>query len=154
MTHLLSPIEVDISDSKGEVFSFKIGKIPWFPEGREVCTQFITSAIPKIGDYKLNFELARKLMRHVCIVKDGKEIRLATDSLVNNHLMDFTLNAKLETKALEHQLGFSIAGKIRSFRQGCQADVVQFITKMLTQLKASSPERDSVPDTNSEPSTP
>ena len=151
---LIKPTEVTITDQDGTERRYRIGQIPYLSGGREVCSQYITSAMPKVGNYETNEALARKLFSHVDIMLEGDNgQRLTTDALVNNHVPDFVTGLQLEKEAIEHNLGFSIIGKLQESRQLWAAKLPELITAILTTLRESSPAPDNAPGTNSEPST-
>jgi hypothetical protein len=106
-----------------------------------------------VGNYAENEKIAKIMLKHVAIIlDDGKQLRLSTDELVNNHIPDFITGIKLEVEALEHNAGFSVAGKVQEYQQQWEQDIPAFIMKILTQLRDFSQQQDNAPLTNSEPS--
>lgn len=137
MTDLLNPKSVKIKDMKGVEREYLLGDIPYLSGGREIASQFVSSAMPKVGDYKLNEELCRKMFKFIAVVTDAGAVKLETDALVNNHVPDFMTGIKLEEAMLENCLGFSIAGKVREYQQEWKTNGAEWITKTLTQLLAA-----------------
>lgn len=154
MAELIKPKEVTITDQTGHDHHYRIGQIPYLAGGREVCSQYITTAMPKVGDYETNESLARKLFSHVEVIAGDHPQRLTTDALVNNHIPDFVTGLQLEKEAIEHNLGFSIIGRLHESRQAWAAKLPELISTILTTLRDSSPAPDNAPGTNSEPSIP
>ena len=78
---IIEPIE-QVIDGK----MFILSKFPAIA-GREIITNILASAMPKVGDYKTNEKMMLKLMSFVAIQKPGMEcpIRLVTDALIDNH---------------------------------------------------------------------
>lgn len=151
---MIEPKEITIKDQGGNDRKYIISKIPYLSGGREICTQYISSAMPKVGDYKLNEELCRKMFKFISVeLPDGNPLPLTTESLVNNHVPDFVSGLKLEEAMLEYQVGFSVTGKLREFQAGWKAELPELITKTLTVLKQSLQAQTSAPSTNSARST-
>ena len=150
---MLDPKEVTIEDRNGKEHHYVVGRLPYGAGGREVCSQYISTALPKVGNYAENEKIAKIMLKHVAIIlDDGKQLRLSTDELVNNHIPDFITGIKLEVEALEHNAGFSVAGKVQEYQQQWEQDIPAFIMKILTQLRDFSQQQDNAPLTNSEPS--
>lgn len=146
---LIDPIEKSIEDSNGKTKIFRIGKVPYLDGGRQICSQYITTAAPKIGDYQQNEDLARIMFKYIEVVdSSGSAIRLLTDDLVNSHITDFVTGIKLEAAALEHNLGFTLAGQLSEYRQSWLEKIPGVITKIVTALQPQSRSQDSAPDTS------
>ena len=149
---LEEPKEITLEDINGVERRYLVGKIPYLAGGRELAVDYFPSA--KRGNYKRNQELAALMFSHVCaFADDGSEIRLMTAALVNNHVPDIPTGLKIELAVAEHNLGFSIAGKIREFQQGWQRSTEQLSSVISTLLRAVSRPPESAHTTNSEPST-
>lgn len=155
MGELLDPKEIEVEGASGVKRKFIISKLPYLSGGRELCTQYISTAMPgKVGDYKLNEELAKKAFSFVeAFRSDGTTIRLVTSELVNNHVPDFLTGIKIEAALLEHNLGFSVAEKISGFLDIMSRSIESSLTKILTASKEQSLTAEKQPSTNSEPST-
>ena len=149
---LLEPKEITLEDLNGTPRRYLVGKVPYMAGGRELAVDYLTSA--KRGDYKRNQELAAIMFKNVCAFsEDGTEIQLKTAALVDNHVPDIPTGLKIEMAIAEHNLGFSIAGKIREFQQAWQRSTERFSSTITTLLQAVSPARDSAHSQNSEQST-
>ena len=149
---LNEPKEITIEDLNGIERRYLIGKVPYMAGGRELAVDYLSSA--KKGDYKRNQELAALMFSHVCaFADDGTEIPLKTAALIDNHVPDIPTGLKIELAMAEHNLGFSIAGKIREFQQGWKRSTEQLSSTISTLLQAVSRLQGSAPGKNSEPST-
>ncbi len=84
--------------------------------GRELITQFPTSALPVIGNYKLNEKYCLELMKYVqAVVKDsGQEhlIRLDDFAKVDSHIENFKCLMELEKECIFYNCGFFPQGGI------------------------------------------
>ena len=152
MMDLVGPKEVVIADIDGNEHRYIVGKIPYMAGGREVTVDYLTSL--QKGNYKRNQELASILFRHVQVyTEDERPIRLTTPQLIDNHIPDIPTGIKVEAAVAEHNLGFSIAGKIREFQQGWKRSTELFNSIISTISRAVSQDQVSQPFTSSEPST-
>jgi len=135
---------VEIEGKDGAVRKFALYDIPYLDGGREVATQFMSTAfmstaMPKVVDYSKNEDLAAKMFKYIAVVQaDGVKLPLSTKDLVNNHVPDFITGIKLEEAMLKKQLGFSVAGKLREFQQGWKDQLPELISTIMTQLQAAS----------------
>jgi len=112
MADLISPKEVEIETKDGEMKTYVFSQPPYF-DAREITSQWTTSALPKIGDYKLNEEIARKLFSYVAIKdKNDNLIRLSTKQLIENHVPDLMTGGRIELGMIEYILGFSVLGQL------------------------------------------
>lgn len=64
---MIDPKEITITDSKGGERKYIISKIPYASGGREICSQYLPTAMPKVGNYQLNHELFLKMMKFVSV---------------------------------------------------------------------------------------
>lgn len=133
MADLVNEKEVVIEGANGTQKTFYISTIPYLSGGRDFCLNFLPSLAPKVGDYLTNERLARVMYKHIDVVdQNGNRIRLSTDALVNNHIDSFLMGARLEEAMLEHNMGFSVAGKISGFLQMFKSTIEQYLSKILT----------------------
>ena len=115
MADLIAPKEVEIEDRNGEKRVYIFSQPPYF-DAREITSQWVSGAIPKVGDYRLNEEMAKKLFSYVAAIdKDGKQIRLTTKALVENHVPDLITGGRIELGMIEYILGFSVLGQVSAF---------------------------------------
>lgn len=142
MSDLLEPIEQDIELTGGGTKKFILSKFPAIA-GREIITQYPTSAAPKIGSYQLNEELMLKLMGYVAIaMPDGTPLRLSTRELVNNHVPDFETLMKIEFAMMQYNCSFFRDGKMSNFLEMLTEKALALISQTLTGFLESSSKKD------------
>ena len=74
--------------------TFVISKLPLLPDGvlittgsRELCTQWVFTGLPKIGDYPRNEALVKTLYKYVAVkLDDGTFYPLSTPGAVNKYV--------------------------------------------------------------------
>lgn len=150
---LLEPKKITLTDQSGKDHVYQLGKMPYLCGGREVCTQFLSTAMPKVGDYEKNEALSLKMFQYIAVVTADREITLSTIDLVNNHVPDFVTGIKLEEAMLEHNLGFSVLGKLQEYRKQWDQSLPQLLTQILTPFQEAFAKQKSAPGTNSKQST-
>jgi hypothetical protein len=138
---MIEPKEIDIDLPGGGTKKFILSKFPAVA-GREIITQYPTSAAPKIGNYQLNEELMFKLMAHVAIpLPNGEPLLLATRALVDNHVPDFETLMKIEWAMMQYNCSFFQNGKASGFldllAEKSQAWIMQTLTHFLQQSSKS-----------------
>lgn len=149
---LLEPMEKDISLPNGETKTFILSKFPAIA-GREIVTQYPTSAAPKLGDYKTNEDLMLKLMKFVAVPTEAGELPLTTRELVNNHVPDFETLLKLEWAMMEYNCSFFKNGAASGFLEGFGKKALALVMKTLTGSLQQSSGQTAQPSENSEKST-
>ena len=142
---MLESKEITLQTDKGEDRKFILQKIPYLDGGREICTQFIPTAAPKVGDYALNELLAQKMFKYIQVVTEAGPLALTTKDLVNNHITDFQLGITLEKEMLQYNFGFFDPAKISAFLKTLSAKAVQSILPILTELRAQLSPKDAQP---------
>lgn len=101
MLKLLEPKEVIIDDHTYILSKFDC----W--TGREILTQYPITAVPKLGDYKSNEELALKMFAYVAVPRgDAEPLRLSTKDLVRNHVYSWETQMKIELAMIEYNCSF------------------------------------------------
>jgi len=126
----LEPMEIDIEDRK-----FVISKFPAIA-GRKIVTQYISSGVPKIGNYSTNEEMMLNIMKYVARIDDnGTKTVLSNQDLIDNHVVSKTSSwemlIKLEAKMLEYNCDFFQNGRISNFFGDIAQKLPQWITKTL-----------------------
>ena len=150
---LIKPKEVTLTDLDGEEHTYIISRLPAM-DAREVISQYPVSAMPHIGDYKVNVEMMRKLMRFVEVDKEGKKFRLATPDLINNHCPDAILLIKLEAKILDYNTNFFTGGRTLGFLQSLKQKLPAILTSILTDsLEQLSQKAEQASETSKKPTT-
>lgn len=136
---MLEPKEREFYLPSGGKKTFILSKFPAVA-GREIITQYPTSALPKIGDYSLNEELMLKLMCYVGVPIDGQPepLMLKTAQLVDNHVPDFETLMKIEMAMMEYNCSFFAQGKMSGIFDLLATKVQALIAKMLTDFSQRS----------------
>ncbi len=132
---MIDPKEITIADSNGIDRKYIISKIPYASGGREICSQYLPTAMPKVGNYQLNHELFLKMMKFVSVVIEDREIPLSTTALIDNHIPDFITGIKIEKEMLEYNTGFFQNGEISTTLKTLSQNIQPFLIKILSQLK-------------------
>lgn len=145
---LIEPKEVQIADIAGSEKTYYISKIPCIP-AREIVTQYPVTAMPKIGEYKLNEALMLRLMTYVeAVASDGSRIRLSSPALVNNHVTDYEALARLEAAMFEYNTSFFGKGKNFISSGSFAKKAAGLISQILTALSEQSSQKAKPPSTN------
>jgi hypothetical protein len=98
----------------------------------EILTQ--APIVAPSTDYKLKQDLMLKIMKFVAVDIEGREQKLVTAELVNNHVPDAETLLKLEKEVIQYSNDFLADGKISIYR-GLIADFAdKQITKILIRL--------------------
>ena len=142
---LLKPKEVTIADQDGVEHTYIISRLP-ATDGRELVTQYPVSAMPKVGDYKVNEALMLKLMGFVAVkLEDGKELALETRALVDNHTHDWEVLGKLEVAMMEYNVSFFGNGRGLTFLEAITRKAEAWITGTLIPSLQQSSQKDTQP---------
>lgn len=153
MPDLLQPKEIEITSQSGEVKTYVLSKIPAI-QAREIITQYPISAIPKLGDYKVNEAIMFKLMAYVGVqLEGGKALPLTTREMINNHVPDFEVLMRLEAAMIDYNCSFFTKGTGSTFLEIIVQKAQPWTLKILTALREQSSPKEGQPSKNSEPST-
>jgi hypothetical protein len=138
---MLQPMRKEIECQDGQSKAFILSKFPAI-QGREVLTQYPLTAIPKIGEYKVNEEVMLKLMSFVGVPHPDNDnappTMLTTRALVDNHVPDWECLMRLEAAMLEYNCSFFGNGKVLTFFEAIAAKAQALITSTLTGLSQQS----------------
>lgn len=144
---LLEPKEVQIPTEKGER-TFILSKFPAIA-GRRIVTQYPTTAMPKVGDYKTNEDLMVELLGYVeAVTPEGENIRLSSRALIDNHVPDFEALMRLEWAMMEYNCSFFRNGALSGLAERAIPALSRMISQTLTDLLERSQERASPPSTS------
>lgn len=134
MSEFLEPKEIEING-----YTFIISKFPAV-EGREIFAKYTSSNMPKVGQYEASEAIMLKMMTYVQRVPaDGSDpVRLQTKTLVNNHVPNWEILAKLEWQMLKYNFSFFQNGKASDFLKNVGALARSEASKMLTDLLGKS----------------
>lgn len=133
MTDLIKPRTILVANKDGEEKEFTISRLP-ATVAREVIAKYPTSALPKIGDYKTSEETMLLMMRYVAVDIDGRQQRLTTKALVDNHIDDVTQLLRLEYQMIEENTGFFGSGSRQGFLDSLLQKLLHSIMPTLTPL--------------------
>lgn len=123
---MIQPHDVTLTRTDGTTVTLVVSKLPAI-QGREIMTQYVVSAMPKVGDYENNATLMRKMMAYAAVrLEDGTTLQLTNDALINNHLGDWETLIKAEYQMLEYNTSF--------LKKHVTADG---LPQLMTMLKAS-----------------
>lgn len=136
-TPLIEPKEITVTDGFGNSATVTISKIPAVP-CREIGAKYPLSSIPKLGDYKANEETMFKLMSYVAVSIEGKELRLGTEALINNHIKTVELLFKIEMAMLEYNFSFFGKGLSSGLLESIKTQAQALTSKILTALSEQS----------------
>lgn len=129
--------ERTIKDMSGNDVTFIISKVPAVA-AREIFTQYIPTAMPKVGNYEENQKLMLKLMSFVAVPQESGPLNLTSQALIDNHVDGFETLMKLEKEMIEYNTSFFVPGKISSSLEPLIAKALQSTIKTLTgSLQAS-----------------
>ncbi|MFY4006033.1 hypothetical protein [Achromobacter denitrificans] len=133
MADLIKPRVIMVKNRDGVEKAFTISRLP-ATVAREVIAKYPLSNIPKLGDYQTSEEVMKKLMCYVAVDLDGREQRLTTAALIDNHVDDGIQLMKLEIEMIEENTGFFGLGGQRGFLDCLLEKFLLSITPMLTPL--------------------
>lgn len=143
---LLNPIEFPLTNPDGTTAVYILSDFT-ATEGRRIECQYPTSVL-KIDNYELNEALMLRLMRHVAIVLDGRQLRLSTQALIDNHVANAENLLKIEKAMMEKNFSFFRDGRIFSLFDNLVQLFTKSLLKTLTQSLGLSSPKDTPPSTN------
>lgn len=143
---LLNPAELPVVNPDGTTTVYILSDFS-ATEGRRIECQYPTSVL-KMDNYELNEELMYRIMRHVAVVKDGRQIRLETKALVDNHVANSECLLKIEKAMLEKNFSFFRDGRIFSLFDSLVQLFTKSLLEMLTQSLGLSSPKVTPPSTN------
>lgn len=122
------PKEVEINGKKFILHKFNVR------DGRYIMTQYPISAVPKLGEYKTNEELALKILGYVSVNLTGTQtMALSTWDLIDNHVLDWETQLKLEYAMVEYNFSFLALGGVSTLFDELRAKLPQWIIQMSIQ---------------------
>lgn len=128
---LIEPKEITVTDSNGAEHQYTIGKYPAVA-GREILAKYPLSNAPKLADYGVSQETMLKLMNHVTkTLSDGREIRLSTVALVDNHVPDAEALLRIEMASLGYNVSFFSNAGVKDFQGYLLAQLETLINKAM-----------------------
>ena len=141
----IKPLEVTIKSIDDGEKEFRISRVP-ATQGREIFTQYMPTAMPKIGDYKSNEKLMKMLMCFVDVkAADGSWIRLDNEVILNSHVTDWEMLVKIELEMVKYNTNFFSPEKLSSalskFNQTLPDRIMSMLNRLSGQLSAKSKPR-------------
>lgn len=138
---LIKPKEITLKSMDGEEKVFKISRVPAI-KGRELFTQYIPTATPKIGDYKTNEKLMKELLGFVeAKMPNGEFIRLTNAPLIETHITDWEMLGKLELEMIKYNTNFfhpeKLSGALKKFNQTLPQKIIKMLKRFSGSLSAS-----------------
>lgn len=128
---MIEPKEIEVHGK-----TFIISKFPAI-EGREIIAVYLSSSIPKYGNYKVNEETMLKLMSYVSVpMTNIPPLPLTTRALVNNHAGNWETLGKIEVAMMEYNCSFLQNGRVSTFLNDTAQKLPMWISKTLTLLLA------------------
>jgi hypothetical protein len=142
MMGLLEPKEVTIDGR-----NFVLSKFPAVA-GREIISKYPISAMPKLGDYKVNEETMFKLMKFVGVKQGDTILCLTTPALIDNHTRSWETLMKVEWAMIEYNCTFFQNGALSTSLEDTAPKVLAWISKISTALSARSLRTEKQPSTS------
>lgn len=137
MHTFIKPKTITLKNRDDEEKEFIISRLP-ATVCREIMSKYPLSNLPKVGEYAGSEEAMLLLMKYVAVMSADQEIRLTTKALVDNHVDDGILLARLEIQMLEYNTGFFGLGDNQGFLDCLLQKFKPLIMQMLIQLSAQS----------------
>ncbi|WP_237386227.1 hypothetical protein [Xenorhabdus sp. Sc-CR9] len=135
---LIKPKEIIVTDADREEHTFIISRLP-ATVGREILAKYPLSNAPKIGDYDISHEAMLKMLRYVAVERDGQEILLKTQTLIDNHVPDGEALIRLELEMLRYNTSFFGGDGSRGFLQFLLDKIKGSLPSIIQTLMASLP---------------
>lgn len=148
---MLEPKPITLKDQHGKERPYVLSKFPAIA-GREILAKYPVSNIPKVGEYQQSEEIMLKLMAFVSVqLPDGQALALTTRALVDNHVPDWEVLARLEWAMLEYNTSFFGQGANSGFLEDMSRKVTAKILSTLTPLLAQLSQTAKPPSGSSKP---
>lgn len=145
----IQPKEITVKTQAGDERKYIISKFPAV-QGREIVAKYPLSAMPKLGDYKVNEETMLILMGYVGVNLEGRDtpLLLSTKALVDNHVPDWETLARIEFAMMEYNVSFFGNGRASTFFEGIARKLQVLTSKTLTDLLAQLSQANKQPSKN------
>ena len=142
---MIQPQELTVTTQAGDERTYVLSKFPAIA-GREIIAKYPMSAMPKLGDYKVNEATMLQLMAFVGVPRtSGEPLMLTTRALVDNHVPDWETLARVEMAMMEYNVSFFGNGKASTFFEAIAEKAQAFLSQTLTGLSVQSSGRDKQP---------
>lgn len=140
MSELIKPKTVVLKDIDGGQKTFVISRVPAVAM-REVMAKYPVTNIPKLGEYNASREVMQLLLGYTAVEvgEEGRQLRLSTLALIDNHVADAEQLLRLEYAMLEYNTSFFGQGGASTFLESLIAKYLPLITKtVMASLPVSS----------------
>jgi len=130
---LLKPVEIEVEGKTFCISRFTA------TDGREIVSNYFSSNVPKIGNYKVSKETMLKLMSFVAAKNsESNYVVLQNETLVNSFLNDmqspWEALGKIEIEMLKYNCTFFQNGRISTFLGDIALILQQKSSEILTPL--------------------
>lgn len=143
---LLNPVEYPVENPDGTTTVYILSDFS-ATEGRRIECQYPTSVL-KMDNYELNEELMYRIMKHVAVIRDGRQIRLVTKALVDNHVTNSECLLKIEKAMMDKNFSFFRDGRIFSLFDCLVQQFTKNLIEILTQSLGLSLPKNTPPSMN------
>lgn len=138
---LIKPQETTVNNMDGEAKEFRISRVPAI-KGRELFTQYMPTAMPKLGDYKSNEKLMKELVSFIEVkTASGEWLRLSNDAILSSHVTDWEMLVKLEMEMIKYNTNFfnpeKLSSALNKFNQTLPEKIIKILKRFSGQLSAS-----------------
>lgn len=133
---LIKPKAIAVKNLDGGEKEFIISRLP-ATVGREILAKYPVANIPKVGDYGVSTEAMRLMFNYIAVDVDGKQVKLSTQALIDNHVEDGEQLIRLEMEMLRYNTSFfGGAGSsdfLSSLLEKHLPSIIQIVTRSLQQ---------------------
>ena len=133
----LEPKIVTIKDGSGNEAEYVIFKFPAV-HGQEIIESLAPSAIanlfPKLANRANNKQIRQELISYAAVRREGVDIHLINETLVNQHVKDWEALTKLQYAIVQYNSSFLQKGQISNFYRDCALIHIPRIFKTLMDL--------------------
>ena len=131
---MLKPTSVKVKDVDGNLHEYIISRLP-ATVGRQVLAKYPLSNMPKLSDYGQSHDAMLLMMSYVGVPReDGEPLKLATQSLIDNHVPDGEALIRLEIEMLKYNTSFFGQGSGQSFPDFLAAKLADSLPKIMQTL--------------------
>ena len=115
--------EITLTDMDGEDVRFKLHRVPAIL-GRKIFSQYIPTAMPKIGNYADNERLMLELLVYVQVAHEGNWLPLNNQIMIDSHVTSWEMLVSLEKEMVCFNTNFLQKGNLSRVFQSLIAKVV------------------------------
>lgn len=115
--------EITLTDMDGEDVRFKLHRVPAIL-GRKIFSQYIPTALPKVGNYADNEKLMLELLIYVQVAHEGNWLPLNNQIMIDSHVTSWEMLVALEKEMVCFNTNFLQKGNLSKVLQSLIAKVV------------------------------